>query len=218
MNKRLKLKICLVAVIILIIIIISICLKKIVGVSVVNLDVNEIERILDSNTGSSVLIYMLLNLIRPVFMIIPVWIFAVASGVIYGPLLGSIYSLIGVYLSATVAFYLARFLGRSFFLSIFGEKFRELDNKIEGNGFKVIFVMRVTVVFPFDPLSFMAGLSRIKYRPYIVATVLGSIPETIIFNYLGLGLKNILSLKLLIILSIVLLVVFALVYLRKRII
>lgn len=203
---------------IIMIIVISLFLKKLTGINLCNLSVSNIEKILIENKETSILIYMFLNLIRPIFFVVPVWIFAVASGAIYGPLLGSLYSLIGVVISATVAFYLARFIGRDFLLSIIGEKLRGIDNKLNKNGFKVLFIMRVTVVFPFDPLSFVAGLSKMKYKPYIIATILGSIPETLAFNYLGLGLKSIISLKVLVIISIIFLIILTFFYLRKKIV
>lgn len=213
-----KIKVIFLVFIILSLVLGGIYLKRLTGCDFYHLDAKKIESMLRNNNKFSVLIYMLLNFIRPIFMVIPVWIFSVASGAIYGIWFGSLYALIGVFISATVAFYLAKWFGRGFFMSKFGEKFRGIDNKLNRNGFKVLFVMRATVVFPFDPLSFVAGLSKMNYKTYITATVLGSIPETIVFNVLGAGFKSILSIKSLIILSLVGIIIFLFFYLRKKVV
>ncbi|KMT20830.1 TVP38/TMEM64 family protein [Clostridium cylindrosporum] len=218
MKSKFKVKILWLAFFIILAFVLLTYFEKVIGVNVIHLNVNEVEVILQENKKTSILMYMILNLIRPIFIIIPAWIFAVVSGVIYGPLMGTFYSLIGIFLSATVSFYLARFLGRDFLVHFLGKKFHKMDEKLKDNGFKVLFIMRVTVVFPFDPLSFMAGISNINYKTYILATMLGVIPEILAFNYLGVGLKSILSLKLLIISSIIALIIICLVYLNKRIV
>ncbi|MEG0641079.1 MAG: TVP38/TMEM64 family protein [Clostridium sp.] len=189
---------------------------KVTGISISTFSVEGVEKILQDNKGSSVTIYMFLNLIRPLFIIIPVWIFGVVAGVIYGPILGIIYSLIGIFISATVAFYFARFVGRDFIGAMIGDKLHRVDNKLEQNGFKFLFIMRISVVCPFDPLSFMAGISRMKYKTYITSTMLGVIPETIAFNYLGIGLKSILSFKVIIILFIIIILVIIPFVIRKK--
>lgn len=218
MVNKFKVKKVFIVLAIILVVFVIIYFKKVTGFSIMNLNINSFEEILKENKETSILIYMLLNVIRPIFMVIPVWIFSVVSGVIYGPILGSIYALIGIYISSTIAFYLSRIIGRNFFLSIFGNKLEKIDNKLEENGFKVLFIMRVTVVFPFDPLSFVAGLSKMSYRSYIAATVLGSIPETIAFNVLGVSLKSILTLKMLIILTVLTLIGFIIWFLKKRIV
>ncbi|MEF9951297.1 MAG: TVP38/TMEM64 family protein [Clostridium sp.] len=164
---------------------------KMTGISLSTFSVDGVENLLKENKDTSLIIYMFLNLIRPFFMIIPAWIFAVVSGVIYGPICGIVYSLIGLFISSISAFYLGRILGRDFLYSVFGNKLKKIDKSLDENGFRYLFIMRVTVVFPFDPLSYMAGMSTMRFRPFIVATMLGAIPETIAFNYLGMGLKNI---------------------------
>lgn len=218
MKKKIQSKKVYIVLCLLLIIFIVYYLKKLTGLSLMNLNIDSFEDTLKQNKDVSVFIYMILNLIRPIFIIIPVWIFSVVAGVIYGPILGTIYALIGVYISATIAFYLARIIGRDFFVSVFGNLFRKIDNKLEENGFKVLFIMRVTIVFPFDPLSFIAGLSNMDYRSFIGATLLGSVPETIAFNVLGVSLKSILSLKVIIILSVLIIIIFTLMYLKRRII
>lgn len=190
-------------------------LFKISGISIDTFSIHGVENILKEHKDTSVIIYMFLNLIRPFFMIIPAWIFAVVSGVIYGPFLGTVYSLIGIFISSISAFYLGRILGRDFLYNMFGNKLKKIDKSLDENGFRYLFIMRVTVVFPFDPLSYMAGMSKMKFRPYIVATMLGVIPETIAFNYLGESLKNIPFSVLVVIVCVGIVIFIAWKYLKK---
>ncbi|MDP4178324.1 MAG: VTT domain-containing protein, partial [Bacillota bacterium] len=88
--------------------------------------------------------------------------------------------------------------GQSFVNKILRGKSLKLDNNIEQKGFKIMFTMRVSMVFPHDALSYAAGLSKIKYKDFILATCLGMIPEVLAYSILGKSAEKILSIKFLI--------------------
>lgn len=88
-------------------------------------------------------------------------------------------------MSATSAFYMAKFLGRDFVVRFTKGKLDNIDKILDKNGFKILFLMRLPVVFPYDALSLACGLTSIKYKDFILASVLGVIPEMIAYNFFG---------------------------------
>lgn len=130
------------------------------------------------------IIYIVLFTLVPLTLF-PDSILAIASGMIFGLTGGFIYTMIGALCGATVAFYLARVLGREVLKKIIGEKLRGIEAKIENNGFLVVFLLRLIPLFPFDIISYSAGLSKVKYKDFIVATAIGTIPGIFVFTNIG---------------------------------
>lgn len=106
-------------------------------------------------------IYLLIFAIKPFFVIIPSNIIAVAAGKVFGAFWGFILTMIGYYISGTVAFFLSRLLGRSFVEDLIGSRFVKLDQNLEKNGFKILFLLRLPPILPYDALSYTCGLTKI---------------------------------------------------------
>jgi uncharacterized membrane protein YdjX (TVP38/TMEM64 family) len=132
-------------------------------------------------------IYVLLYAIRP-FFFFPASLFSLTGGLAFGALPGGIYILIGATLSALSAFWTARFLGRSAVERLLRGKGAWLDQQIAREGFIVVVILRVIPVVPFDAISVAAGISRIRVLPYTLATVVGILPGTLVYSYLGSSL------------------------------
>lgn len=153
---------------------------------------------------------LLIYTLKPIGFILPTSALAIATGGIYGIFLGTIISLIGCFLSSTVSFYISRFLGKGFVEKFVKGKAVNLEDNIEKHGFKIIFFMRLSVIFPFDALSYAAGLSKIKYKDFIFATILGIIPEILSYSSAGKHLDHPISVQF--ILPLVLIIVFAMLF------
>lgn len=128
-------------------------------------------------------IYILLFAIVPLTLF-PDSILAIASGMVFGLIHGFIYTMIGAVCGGTLAFFLSRFLGRDFLIKHV-KHFEVLDKKIESNGFMIVLLLRLIPLFPFDIISYSAGLSKVKYSHYILATLIGIIPGVFVFTNLG---------------------------------
>lgn len=115
-------------------------------------------------------------------------IFAMVGGITFGPYWGTLYSVIGATLSSTFAFFIARYLGRRFVEHLLKDKVKELDHQIGEHGFKVILFMRLVPIFPYEGINYGSGLTRIKYRDFILATVIGILPGAFAYNYFGSSL------------------------------
>lgn len=144
------------------------------------------------------IVYLGMYVIKPIFIVIPSNILALGAGIVFGPIKGFLLTMVGFWISGTIAFYIARFLGKDFVEGIIGDKLMKLDKNMEKNGFKILFLLRLPPVLPYDPLSYACGLTKIRYRDFILASVIGVVPETICYSIIGREAHNPLSPKFLI--------------------
>jgi uncharacterized membrane protein YdjX (TVP38/TMEM64 family) len=109
---------------------------------------------------------------------------------IFGPYLGFIYVWLGAMLGASAAFVIGRTLGRDFAASLVGDRLKKYDDAIERNGFAAVLYLRL-VYFPFTPLNFGMGLTRVRFRDYIAGTGFGILVGTFIFTFFIGTLKQV---------------------------
>lgn len=129
--------------------------------------------------------FIFLYSIKPILIFFPTMVFTAIAGNIFGPLIGFSLTIIGLFTSGTFAFYLSRTLGKSFVAKISKGKLLKIDENIEQHGFKIMLLMRLSTLFPFDALSYAAGLTKISYVDFITATIIGSAPEMLAYSYVG---------------------------------
>jgi uncharacterized membrane protein YdjX (TVP38/TMEM64 family) len=139
-------------------------------------------------------VFMLLYAVGPSFLV-PGAVMTIAGGLAFGTTWGSVYSLIGGDAGALLAFAAGRFLGKSFVEQIVGKRFQSMLQKIAKHGFQIIFYLRMVPVIPYNALNLLAGASPIAFRDYFWATMIGMIPGTILFAFLGDALWHPLSPK-----------------------
>jgi uncharacterized membrane protein YdjX (TVP38/TMEM64 family) len=101
---------------------------------------------------------------------------------LFGPYRGFIYVWIGAMMGASLAFYIARTLGRDFAASLVGERLSKYDDAIERNGFATVLYLRL-VYFPFTPMNFGMGLTKVRFGDYFFGTGLGILVGTFIFTF-----------------------------------
>lgn len=120
------------------------------------------------------------------FSVIPAGsIIAIAGGMAFGVYYGTLYTIIGAVVGATVAFYISRLLGRGAVDRFLKGKFSSFEEGMENRGFLLILVLRLIPIIPFNVISFGAGLSKIRYLDYMLATMIGIIPGVIAYTNLG---------------------------------
>jgi uncharacterized membrane protein YdjX (TVP38/TMEM64 family) len=129
-------------------------------------------------------VYMLLYAVGPSFLV-PGAVMTIAGGLAFGALWGSVYSLLGADAGALIAFAAGRFLGRSFVERLVGARFEKLLAKIGRHGFQIIFYLRLVPLIPYNALNLLAGASPITFRDYFWASMIGMVPGTILFAFLG---------------------------------
>ena len=117
-----------------------------------------------------------------VCLFIPGTLLTGLGAAIFGPYWGFLWVWIGAMLGAAGAFVIGRTLGREFAASLIGDRLKKYDEAIERNGFATVLYLRL-VYFPFTPMNFGMGLTRVRFVDYISGTGLGIIVGTFIFTF-----------------------------------
>lgn len=129
------------------------------------------------------LLYVLLYIIGTV-VLLPGTVLSFAGAVLFGPWEGTLYTWIGASIGAVLAFFLAKALGRDFVDRLLKGKFQAFDERIRDNGFIGLLVLRLIPLFPFNGINFGSGLTSIRFRDYLLATAIGIVPGTFVYQYL----------------------------------
>ena len=116
----------------------------------------------------------------------------IGSGTLFGLTTGFIVVLIGANLGALCSFLLARsFLREKVAAWAAGSpKFRSLDQAIGRQGFKMVLLTRLSPVFPFVLLNYFLGLTAVRPGPYVLGNLLGMLPATFLFVYIGAAARD----------------------------
>jgi uncharacterized membrane protein YdjX (TVP38/TMEM64 family) len=128
--------------------------------------------------------FMLLYAFGP-SLLVPGAVMTLAAGLAFGTVWGSVYSILGADMGALVAFGAGRFLGKGFVNSMLSGRFGETLDKIARNGFQIILYLRVFPIIPYNALNLLAGASPISFKDYFWASMIGMVPGTILFAFLG---------------------------------
>lgn len=130
------------------------------------------------------LVFIMLYAVGPSFLI-PGAIMTIAAGLAFGALWGAVYSLIGANLGALIAFGAGRFLGRGFVERTVGSRFEGIFDKISRHGFQIILYLRLVPLIPYNALNLLAGASPIDFQDYLWASIIGIVPGTVLYAFLG---------------------------------
>ncbi|MCL5885141.1 MAG: VTT domain-containing protein [Deltaproteobacteria bacterium] len=115
-------------------------------------------------------------------LLLPATPFTIAGAVIFGKFYGMLYNLAADTLGASISFYLGRYFLHGVARGFLESRMPWLDRKAAEEGFSVIFYLRI-FWFPFIVLNYAAGATRIRFRDYLLVTVLGLLPPVFIFTY-----------------------------------
>ncbi len=120
---------------------------------------------------------------------LPASIFVIAAGVIWGWKLGGLYAIIGGFLGAIAAYYVGGFLGEGL-LDKFGSVGRGVRKQVESSGFMSMLIVRLIPGPPFAVWNYAAGVAKMRFRDYALATLIGIIPSHLVFTYCADSLVN----------------------------
>ncbi len=130
------------------------------------------------------ILFIVIFTLRPLTLF-PASVLAVAGGLSFGPVFGPVFTYIGSLLGATVAFWVSRKLGKKIANRQWKGRAEALQARVEKHGFFYVIVLRVLPIINFDLVSYLSGLSRLRFNTYIGATMIGIIPGTLAFTFLG---------------------------------
>lgn len=138
---------------------------------------------------------MLVVYIAATVLLIPGSALTIASGTLFGFATGFLVAFTGANLGALAAFFLARTRLRAR-VSAWAQgngKFRRLDRAIGQEGFRVVFLSRLSPALPFTVLNYLFGLTAVRPGAYLLANVLGMLPGGLLYVYLGVAARDALA-------------------------
>ena len=147
-------------------------------------DVHLIEQWLNQAEGWAPFVFILIYIIATV-LFLPGSVFTLAGGVIFGPVLGVFYNVIGASIGAALSFLIARYLASNWVSARSGGKLKQLINGVESEGWRFVAFTRLVPLFPFNLLNYALGLTKIRFIEYLLATFIFIIPGAIAYTYLG---------------------------------
>ncbi len=120
-------------------------------------------------------------------LFLPGAIFTIAAGLVYGIVGGTAVALVGATLGAALAFLVGRYLLRKRIENSFkkNKKFAAIDQAIGKQGWKIVGLLRLSPLIPFNVSNYFYGVTSIGFWPYLLATFIGIIPGTLLYAYLG---------------------------------
>jgi len=139
----------------------------------------------DHGNGGLVLIAALY--IPAGLLLIPGSLITLSAGLVYGVVPATIAISIGSTLGAAITFLVGRFLMRGWVEKRVAQhpKFQSIDRAIGEQGFKIVLLLRLSPVFPYNLLNYALALTRVSFRDYVLASWIGMLPGTLLYVYLG---------------------------------
>lgn len=118
---------------------------------------------------------------------LPGSILTLAAGFAYGPLWGLVIVSPASVAGATAAFLLGRTLLRDWAVrkTRGSPQLRAIERAVEREGFKLILLLRLSPLIPFNALNYALSLSNVRLGTYVAASAIGMLPATVLYVYLG---------------------------------
>ena len=140
-------------------------------------------------------VVVMLAYILSTVLFIPGSALTIGSGTLFGLTTGFVVVFLGANLGALCSFLLARTLLRDKVANwaAANPKFRSLDQAIGKQGFKMVLLTRLSPVFPFVLLNYFLGLTAVRTAPYVLANLIGMLPATFLFVYIGAAARDALA-------------------------
>ena len=144
-----------------------------------------IDRWLTASGALAPIVYMVIMALAVVVSPIPSLPLDIAAGVFLGPFLGTLYSAVGALAGAVASFLMARILGRDLVEKILMGHVNFCTVCSDRILTKIVFLSRLLPMISFDVVNYGAGLTKMYLSRFSIATFLGMLPLTFVYNYFG---------------------------------
>ena len=141
-------------------------------------DIDTIVAFLNQYKSQSIFIYIGFQILQIVISVIPGQVFQMAAGYLFGFWPALLYAMTGAVLGTGISFLLAKLLGRDFLHLFFGEeKMSYYIEKLNSRqAYTIVFFLYLIPGLPKDMVSYAAGASEMKFRPFLILAAIGRFP------------------------------------------
>jgi len=162
------------------------CLIVLLRIVPVGVGLDKLHVYLASMGVAGILIYIAIYIVATICLI-PGSALTLLAGVLYGPIIGTVVVSIGATMGAAGAYLLGRYAFRSSVERATGgkPKFAAIDRAIGKNGPKIVALLRLSPMVPFNLSNYFFGLTAIRFWPYTLVSWIFMLPGTLLYVYFG---------------------------------
>ena len=135
------------------------------------------------------IIYILLYTIATL-LILPSTPLNLTGGAFFGIWWGTLWTTIAALVAAIAAFIFTRTVGREFISKKLAGRWDAIDAEIRQGGLFYMFAIRLLPIIPYGIVNFVAGLTSIEFKDYLLGTLLGTLPGVLPFVMMGAGISE----------------------------
>ena len=127
-------------------------------------------------------------------VVVPSWLLMIIAILAYGSWWGGILSVVAVAVASTVGYGLGKLLSQATLSKLVGEKSeRKLEQTVNNYGAGAVVLFRLAPFLSNDAISFVAGMVRMGYVRFILATLAGIIPLTVLIAFFSRDIEQLKS-------------------------
>jgi phospholipase D1/2 len=121
---------------------------------------------------------------------VPITVLIFATALVFGPVMGTVYSFVGCLLGAIVTYVIGRFLGRDFIQKLRGPKWQAVERKINQTGVLAVATLGAIPIAPFTVINIIVGGFQVPIRDYLIGSLIGLAPGIIVTNLFAHQLQS----------------------------
>lgn len=145
----------------------------------------------NENYFLTIFIFVLIYIISVAFLIPIATVLTLAGGFLFGSIEGTLFVNIGATIGAGFAFLFARYIIGAKLQEKYSAQLEKFNKELTENKYQYLFSLRFLPIFPFFLVNFLAGLTKVDFKTFIVTTSLGIIPGSFVYTYAGSQLSSI---------------------------
>ncbi len=140
-----------------------------------------------SSLGAWGALMFVLTYIFATVLFLPGLLLTLGGGFLFGVVKGTAIVSVASTLGAGTAFLIGRYLARDWVAGKIegNSQFRQVDEAVGREGWRIVGLVRLSPVFPFNLLNYAFGLTKVSFKEYFLASWIGMLPGTALYVYLG---------------------------------
>jgi phosphatidylserine/phosphatidylglycerophosphate/cardiolipin synthase-like enzyme/uncharacterized membrane protein YdjX (TVP38/TMEM64 family) len=113
----------------------------------------------------------------------PLLVLVAVAALVFGPVLGPLYTIVGATLSAALTFAIGRKLGRETVRMLAGRRVNDLSQRLAKRGLLAVAFVRMLPIAPFSVVNVVAGASHIRWSDFLLGTIIGLLPGVLTMSF-----------------------------------
>lgn len=152
-------------------------------------------QLVENHYWYAVCMFIMIYICATTFALPGVAALSIAGGFLFGLFHGSLYTLTGATIGATLCFLITRYIIGSYMQKKYATQLTTFNQNFAKYGAFYLLSLRLIAAIPFFVVNVIAGLTNISIETFIITTIIGTIPGVLIFNFAGQELHKLESIE-----------------------